>query len=700
MFAGGRGSLSQMIQHSDDLRRIFKNFIKESASSAVVTSQVDNLRAAKHRFESLQKPMGRSCLFLGPMIKTALHVVASRTDKSRDRAGQWLQYIDDENCLALAMLADAADEAMLLTRLLDNEDVDPAAANDEVQLFVNKVHGLFGDSRGCLRVTGYTSTMLRFLEQPIVFTVRSQTCSIGRHGGVLASQIDRCLGRMRCWMVLAKATLSAEFPDFDFLTSLSVFNLRKEANHDGEEAKKNLDRVACALSLDAGALKAQYDDVLPRACQIAKAEQLSNKDGWATTLSRLHSRPMIAKAHPTAELKNALVAYTAFGASTSGVEQAFSKGAWAFSNRQLKAHPNTEEMVLKLTIDMPSNNVDKVVAGARRVWAHCYGPPRESKVTRVDKGTKRCRSVELEGVCPNKRHSSEVAFLRARRRATQDASVPGGSIHDILESDSLELHPEWNDQLTKELDFQKDKLQKRLWQASFEKQLLPSEDSAAIRFEHGLVHETRVKDQRARERKEDRDDQKTRGTLAKDMLLHIKGSSVFIDATAASHQLGLALGCHSLKQATCHSMADVFVVNDVVELGDRIKWASVLRGATVVTPGLIIDRKGVALQMKAATTIGRIVFVSAACHDQHKGLFKFIRLVVGATPSSKWQWIWGDVAEFLRLKAKHIKTPTRVIGVVKAAEKTQPEFAGIKHMFTVIEFFSFSREVKDCVTGL
>ena len=45
------------------------------------------------------------------------------------------------------MMADIADEAMLLTSLLDSEDVDPAILNKDVHNFDTTMSVLFGDTK-------------------------------------------------------------------------------------------------------------------------------------------------------------------------------------------------------------------------------------------------------------------------------------------------------------------------------------------------------------------------------------------------------------------------------------------------------------------------------------------------------------------------------------------------------------------------
>ena len=215
MMAQGRSSLAKLVQNSTETSRVFAGYVK-SSSSSVVTSAIRSMRAASHRFESWQKPLGRTALFMHASIKTAMYV-ASRPakDANTDKAKEWLEWVDSERCLMLAMMADVADEGMCLTRLLDNEDVDTASLNSEVLLFIRKVDALFGESERCLNMFGCTSVMLDLLKEHVVWHVNDNSRSIGFEHGVPRDIVDRCIQRMRSYVVLAHAALAAEFPSFE-----------------------------------------------------------------------------------------------------------------------------------------------------------------------------------------------------------------------------------------------------------------------------------------------------------------------------------------------------------------------------------------------------------------------------------------------------------------------------------------------------
>ena len=208
MMVRSRSSMARIIQNSSEVQRIFKGHCK--TSFRCIRNIVANMKSALHRFESMSKPLGRSCIFLHAMIKTALTLATVRTDEVGKRAGQWLMWLDTEKCLQSAMMADGHDQNLAFTRILDDEAVPAAVLNREASFFVAAIDELYvGDNPTCLKVFGYTSLMLEMLSRPLVWTYKNKINSIGHSGGVPQFIIDACLRRMCNWVYLAKATVYA-----------------------------------------------------------------------------------------------------------------------------------------------------------------------------------------------------------------------------------------------------------------------------------------------------------------------------------------------------------------------------------------------------------------------------------------------------------------------------------------------------------
>jgi len=141
-----------------------------------------------------------------------------RGDDTATRAKAWLRWLDDEKCLQSAMQADASDQTLFLTRQLDNEDVDAATLRRRIVDYLSTMDLLIdGPNPKILTVFGYTKSMLNTLRRPLVWHIGNATFCLGSCSGVSDEIITRCLDRMRCWKVLMKATMAAEFPSFEIM---------------------------------------------------------------------------------------------------------------------------------------------------------------------------------------------------------------------------------------------------------------------------------------------------------------------------------------------------------------------------------------------------------------------------------------------------------------------------------------------------
>ena len=245
LFCKGRKSVARLIHNSREIRRQFQFY--SHTSFRVINKAVRNMRAAPHRYECMQKPFGRTVLFVHACIRTAIWCATTRTDESAARGKEWLLNITDEACLQGAMMADAADQTIVLTRVLDDEEADPIVCNSEVRSYLTSCEALFGPEEKCLKVFGYTRAMLQTLSRPIVWNVGQGHSSIGAHGSVSRDVINQCLNRMRCWLKLMRATLAAEFPSFEITYVLdSIGSSEHQANRSFDQGSKH--QIICHTS--------------------------------------------------------------------------------------------------------------------------------------------------------------------------------------------------------------------------------------------------------------------------------------------------------------------------------------------------------------------------------------------------------------------------------------------------------------------
>ena len=464
-FARGRGSMARLIQGSNEARRVFQKHARTSTSEHVRVA-ITNLRAAPHRFESFQKPLGRSCLYLHALLKTALHIAQfARVPDTAMKAKNWLAWLDTEKAVAGAMLADAMDHTLAFTRFLDTESVDPATMAREIEVFLNVGRNLFGGTQpACCSVFGYTATMLEELKSPVVWIVGGETRTLGCDGGVPRSVLDRCLGRMSAWFHLVEKALRAECPSFELCQAFQVFDLAMMRQPAVSAAAEPLERIARACAVDAVKLKAQWQDFWPRARALASR---GNKEAWRFALASLDNTHGWVR-HPSEELRQALVTYFAHGLSTSGVEQAFSKGVYVFHKRRFKAGPFAEECVLKVAWDLPHRDRQVVSRLAAKIWSLMYGVPRCTTRPRSDKGLKRRLGKYTEKAFVQKRRTAAAASVAAVVNVTAVSATAASGATDAYQAEE---------------GFQAKKYRRREVEACADGLLLPYEESHALQTE-------------------------------------------------------------------------------------------------------------------------------------------------------------------------------------------------------------------------
>lgn len=417
---------------------------------------------------------------------------------------------------------------------------------------------------------------------------------------------------------------------------------------------------------------------------IASAQGLGNKDAWREALRRIKERAPLSAAHPTDALNHALVAYMAFGISSSGVEQGFSKAAWAFCSRRWAATPNTEEFVTKVVIDLPHNDETEVIDKARKVWLHCYGPPRTSvrRLQRIDTGVKKRTAEAISGDAAadaeagGKRFRSEAEFLRGRRGAVAIASegvqLPG---FDDAKQEAL-ASGAWTDKHSKELRFQGDKLQSRKIQACREGALHDDEEAPELHGQAANSRAKQVRDERSRRNTLAKREADARGSTALEVLQRVRGQRVFVEPTADDPALHQALRHHGMLRTVEPWKADVFIAHSPESPSYQVKWAAILRGAYILHRNVLLKSAGVALNYAAAVCTKRSIYVSQACRAQSPGLWTFLEKVTEATPGNQWKWLrHPDTATFLQAKARQAKH-AGLQGVFTRAELRHQDIRG------------------------
>jgi len=370
MMARGRGSAARMVQCSPDLRaQLASVAVRRSSEGHKHLSM--NLRAAKHRFESYSKPLGRSIRWLPRLVKLMAKVSHTRTGTPKQRATAWLKWLSPRRVLLAAMAADAADEAMLVTRVFDKEQFDVARVSTMLSDFLCRIEMLFGQGGGCLRGMGFTRFIVRTLSrEPPVWNLG------GRIYSLQEPSEDDCqwaLGRMRIWCRLAQETIAAEFPAYEISQAFRVFNLhnRTAAWQPSDEYYEDLARLAQVCGCNSAGLITEIG-VLEPAARREYASISCNRQAWQSawahwTKNQAHVRR--SQRTPLPNLHAVLLRYLAFTASTSGVEQTFTLGMRACTVFQQSATERYEETLMRLVVDSPGLEKTQLLHNASRMYS-------------------------------------------------------------------------------------------------------------------------------------------------------------------------------------------------------------------------------------------------------------------------------------------------------------------------------------------
>jgi hypothetical protein len=267
-----------------------------------VQTKISNLSAAKHRFESLAKPGGRSVLWVDAFIAVADELLLRDDTDDRSHAEAYLDFLDSESYLQNAMMADASDECLLLTRYLDSEDFELEELSFEVGRFVRHIIYLFVEG-GVFKTKGYAEFAMSTLTR--VRVIRLRRGGIKTFGGIQEPSQEvqnRCLQRMSAWAKLAIEVVQTEFPHWEIFQSFSILSLStfgsKKARENEDQYKTCVKRLAQKFHLDAAALEVEIDDYRHLALHIHTTQKLSAGNAWMEALKRRAVRSETLKSHP------------------------------------------------------------------------------------------------------------------------------------------------------------------------------------------------------------------------------------------------------------------------------------------------------------------------------------------------------------------------------------------------------------------
>lgn len=673
-FVGARGCPSQLVHWSPELRRRFTGIIRDRYPKMRIT----NLRAAKHRYESYQKPLARACRLLHGFMAFVIQLVHQPTSEPQRYALKFLTWITDLKYLICGMMADAADELSQLVRFLDTETVETEKLNSYIGRFMWKCHWLFGPRRGALQ-QGYTKYVMIQLRTPVVWVYRGKTHCIGCETGYSQQSLDSAFDTMAGWLRLAACEIRCEFPSFEVIQSTRIFDVSKErvAPHN----KDDFLRLGKLAGVDGSAFQREFERIEPLVREEVNGRKCSNLDGWVNTLRRLmDSRLHVRASFPIDLTLQVAIRWLGIKTSTAGLEQGFSQVDDKVSNKQLGASLNYEEILATLVQNGGRDPPEEIAKAAQVSWfKYGFGKPRQSgekRRCRIDKGVARTHSQH-----------TEQAFLR-KRRSTQ---CPEISMDDAAKAiDRLQVM-NWSPEHAREEEFTKRKEVQRRLDVAGEGLLLAKETSPELEYqaEEAACKRQAAEQDRIRARHHAKQLMSGGGKQLEKPFLRGKSAFVALDTWRP------LLAQSSLLHAEKPWQADVYVARnpaDCEHVGSVPLWCAVLRGMFVTSKATLTGENGITFKYESALHVRRKLWISDTFTERHPGIAGCIRQCIAVGPCSwagweqapgKWELI-TNVHHFAALKLRD--ATAGVCGLVTQSDVRSPDLAGLSHLHTGPQF--------------
>ena len=637
----GKQSLVHRVQHSYVWKTYFQTNVAKQKDNPTSTRYIRSLSMAPHRWDSTSKPFCRVVVFLEAYLATCQQLADQKRGSAEGReAVAFLEQISEEELIMLGLLADSGEETIALTRFLDNEDFDKSALAPQLNDFVSRIHLLFVDGDVLTMQSSFTAHVLGCLKQRRTLFLTDRARSLGGPQAVTAGILARCMERIRCWVSLAHSVVRAEFPNFEILQAFAIFELagsRPAADDilaNIKQVKAWTERFCKLLSLNYENLVVEFEEHQPIAKRIYDVGGFTSFEAWAEAVRTTQSDKRRRARYPVDNLRCLLFRFGAYAGSTSGVERLFAacKGSAGVFRADLGHQLINDE--LQLLSDIDKKNDKQMIEKAMEIWSQIYHAARDSsnRPLRLHAGKRLVGGTkEKPSLCKwLKRRREEVSSLTASKKRR----VTSGPAPEVVGCGG------WTAAHKKEKDFQDAKRLERFMQAVDENYTVGAENSAGAEAAWKLWKDFGAK------RAATYSAEKMRlGQKSQDPTLNVKSmSNVFVDPAVDFQGDDLkftqALRQHCIKRTYNRLSADVFVVPNVAQLGQRIQWCTMLVGSCVCDLKCLISggTGGNSVTFKPAVSSRRMVWCSDNFKASHGELHNILCHIV-ALPVSNWKWL-------------------------------------------------------------
>ncbi len=723
-FVGGQGSMTKLIQHSPDIGRIFNAKIRDMEEPQVKGPHMRNLNFVKPRFNSTQAPLARMVLFFDAVFATAVEVALVRAGREpAERALAWLEGLTEEAFIQAAMIADAGEENLRITRYFDSEDYDLSTMPASIHEFLTAINFLFiAEPPGCLKV-GYTAHAIALLSKARVFLKGTAVHTVGGPHKVVHRMLERCRARMACWVKLAIQCINLEFPAWLPLHSFCVFDLSGRTVGMGTNTDFHqtcFARLAKMFAVDAAQLQSEYLRCGSYAMsQFRMAGGGKSCPSWVAAVTK----PGAGLRLGTSALMKILHVFQAWdGMTTSGIEQTFSR-----VKRVVGPHKEllTDENMLSEIIVMCGFGEDSafkanVISEAQKIWEQTWGPPRAAgsanRKRHFSVSAAACpapaaacsaSAPSLAAACPApvaacpthtgaypplaaacsapaaacsapvaacptaRRPCSQRAWTRSRAAHVAHGKVIlAQNMRADMEEDAMRVaEPMWGDQV----DETNAKLAARALASKGLAAVTPSSAMLCGEVDDDTMAlgATAIKAREKLDRAADNRKARVNRLLAGLDRPSLATASVHVAADLGPSVVALAQSI-GMRHTTEPHKAKYFVVRDPMTPGPVTLLAAALLGGAVVTPEYLSGH-GVRVSYNAALATKRTVWASPCCVLSNTTFMDTLRCCVSSLGS---KWLWRDnldaVAEFCaRQEAKpvRLRRPMDFLLLVTDAEK-------------------------------
>ncbi len=651
------------MQHSHVLRKWYVDYQKEEMDTSDNTQLIpvqQSLSFAPHRYESLAKPFTICLLTLNAVILTAIRSHQERkSDHAAAEAKLFLQFVSGvpgaRNLALAGMLADAADECLMITRAFDVETVDTAVAHAEADKFVKAVQTLFVQ-QACCDVQGHTKVALDAILKQKVWFDAGMPRTIGLPHGLPPAELASALSRMAAWTALAVTVVRTEFPDLEVIKAFSVFSLASDTLDVDTSAWELLAQV---FSVDAVQLRVEWDGLAGIARYSHNQNKGTNFDAWKQAVAQTTD---VRRNYPITNLLPVLQAYGAATISTSGVEQNFSTRDWISPKRRSISPQHELDHLQIATAVQTKPEVVALFRDAQLIWTQLYGKPRANRKERL-RGWK-CRAPLLASA-----RQKLQTWLAARRTARLAASAKS---HSLSRTDCVAAARElasdvWTARHEHEAQRQAKLQHVQQLEAVLDGHILAREVTPQLEVESAALAEIAGKARAQRDKQEiARRNALARPALATlSLRVHVAQCCLL-----PIEEVNKTLLSFHMRRAAPPDNFNVLVVADLGTVRLVDKCTAMLNGARIVTSEFFTSggARGPSVAYTSPLHLQKSIFVSDAFRAAHANVVHAIETCMARSRGNNWVLLPSFLA-WLTATVHNTKNAAKFLALVTPEEK-------------------------------